>query len=396
MKRLLFWGLAVPWLLRRLVPGSLLESPLHLAARHPWLTLTLAGVATVAGALLVAVSGVVPIKASSGHWSITERFLQFSKTRSIATHSSFIDTPALDDPSLVLRGAGHFDLGCRPCHGAPPGDVPRIAEFMLPPPPDLTRIVPRRTPPELFYVVKHGIKLTGMPAWTAQQRDDEVWAIVAFLRRLPDMTAKEYRTLSRGQSDEPFDLLAGPRAPPVVGETCARCHGMDGLGRAPGAFPRLAGQRLEYLERALAAYAERRRHSGVMGPIAAALTGEARAAAAGYYASLPPLPAHLGVGEGDARGEHLTRGERLAREGDPARLVPPCVECHGAAMPKHPAYPILAGQDAAYLALQLRLFQQRARGGSEYVHLMHSFVDRLTDQQIDAVSVYFASVDARP
>jgi cytochrome c553 len=384
MKRIWLWGLVVPWVLRRAVPRWIVESPLVVAARHPWLTLAAAAAAVAIGGLLVSATGVVPIKASAGHWPITEWFLQFSKTRSIAFHARGIDVPPLEDRDLVLRGAGHYELGCRPCHGGARGDVPRIAEYMLPPPPDLTMRAPTRTSAELFYVVKHGIKLTGMPAWAAQPRDDEVWAVVAFLRRLPALDQAEYRRLTRGgEHEEPLALPAVTPVSGVVADTCARCHGVDGEGRG-GVAPRLAGQRREYLDRALRAYADGRRYSGIMGPVARALTPEARAVAAAYYAALPPPQMSM-----DAQ---VFPGELLATHGDATRMIPACVECHGTAgVPKNPAYPRLAGQHASYLALQLTLLQARARGGSEYVHLMHSFVDRLTAEQIREVSAYFAS-----
>lgn len=391
MKRLLFWIVLAAALVRRVASVRPFETAPPPAPERRWTPLAsigavVAGAALAVGGLGVAATGIVPIKASSGHWAITEWFLQFSKVRSIRTHSLGIDAPPLDDPALVLRGAGHYDLGCRPCHGGPDGGTPQLARFMLPSPPDLRSVAPTRRTRELFYVVKHGIKLTGMPAWTAQTRDDEVWAVVAFLSRLPRIDAVEYGRLTRGDSSEPFDLgTEGVRAPEIVGETCARCHGMDGAGR--GAFPTLAGQRAEYLDRALRAYADRRRHSGVMGPIAAALTSDARAQAVDYYAGLPRASSAIAA---DARA---ARGEMLARQGDDARMIPACLECHGVDGPRrNPAYPILAGQYPDYLALQLRLLQNRQRGGSEYVHLMHSFVGRLTDRQIDDVAAYFGSL----
>src|SRR5690606_30483543 len=131
---------------------------------------------------LVAASGIIPIKASSGHWAITEWFLEFSMSRSVATHSLGIKTPPLDDPALILKGAGHYENGCMPCHGSPALPYPRVAWSMTPPPPNLTRSISEWKPKELFYIVKHGVKFTGMPAWPSQVRDDEVWAMVAFLR----------------------------------------------------------------------------------------------------------------------------------------------------------------------------------------------------------------------
>src|SRR5688572_16749817 len=144
-----------------------------------------------AGAVLAAlglgvVSGVVPIAASSGHWWITDRFLHFAMRRSIVTHSLFVTAPPLMDPALVTRGAGHYELACRPCHGSPDLERPPIAQGMTPAPPYLPPLVAEWQPRHLFYVVKHGVKFTGMPAWPTQNRDDEVWAMVAFLERLPN------------------------------------------------------------------------------------------------------------------------------------------------------------------------------------------------------------------
>ncbi|MFG0336020.1 MAG: c-type cytochrome, partial [Maioricimonas sp. JB049] len=144
---------------------------------------------------LVMVSGVVPIKASSGHWPVTKWILNFSKARSVATHSMGIEVPPLDDPTMVMKGAGHFETGCVQCHGSPLRPPSPVARMMTATPPPLTPKIRVRDPEELFYIVKHGIKFTGMPGWPAQNRDDEVWAIVAFLLELPEMDAQTYRAL---------------------------------------------------------------------------------------------------------------------------------------------------------------------------------------------------------
>jgi cytochrome c553 len=394
VKRLFLWGMVAPWLLRRLAPPWFLESPLLVAARHPWVTLGLTTAVLAAGGLAVAASGLMPLRASAGHWGATEWLLHFAMQRSIATYSLRIEVPPLDDPALVLRGAGHYDQGCSPCHGGVGGETPRIPMAMLPPPPYLPPRIPEWRPRELFYIVKHGVKFTGMPAWPAQQRDDEVWAVVAFLQRLPRLGVEEYQRLARGEATALRELPdATPDAsasPPVIVENCARCHGLDGLGRGIGAFPRLAGQRADYMDRALRAYADGRRHSGTMGPIAASLSAGTRQQAVRYYASLPPFTS------GDNQSS-AARGEEIAVNGLPAQMVPACTECHGpSTTPKNPAYPNLAGQHPAYLSQQLQLLRNRRRGGSEYVHLMHSFVDRLTDDHIADVAAYFASLESPP
>ena len=392
MKHIVVWGLVVPALLRRLLPRWFFESPILIAARHPWLTLAAVAAVFAIGGLAVAASGVVAMRASTGHFPITERFLHFSMRRSIVTNATPIQPPPLDDPRLVVRGAGHYDLGCRPCHGGAEGDTPRVPRHMEPPPRALRVHAADWRDRELYYIVRHGMKFTGMPAWPAQQRDDEMWAVVAFVRRLPELSRDEYARLTRGDPNEPFDLATDVVEPPrIVVESCGRCHGVDGNGRG-GAFPRLAGQQAEYLDRALRAYASGGRYSGIMGMVTASLTSDARDAAVRHYASLRPTTAEETAGD----RARAARGQLIATRGVGDR-VPACVECHGpAATPKNRAYPRLAGQYPDYLARQLRLLQQRRRGGSEYVHVMHAFVDQLTGPQIGDVTSYFGSLSSSP
>ena len=94
-------------------------------------------IAVSAAGFLVVVSGIMPITASSGHWPITAWFLHFSMQRSVSTHSLGIDVPPLDDFDLLLKGAGHYETGCRACHGSPELKQPRIAQQMTPSPPYL-------------------------------------------------------------------------------------------------------------------------------------------------------------------------------------------------------------------------------------------------------------------
>lgn len=345
-----------------------------------------------AGALVV-ISGIVPIKASSGHWRITKLFLDFAKNRSVATHSIGITAPPLDDPLLVLKGAGQYDYACRPCHGSPGFDRPRVAGAMTPTPPDLRQSVREFDDPELFYIVKHGIKLTGMPAWPAQRRDDEVWAMVAFLRRLPGLDARAYGALASGPVEEsprpPIEELVPPaRVPEAVTDSCARCHGVDGRGRGTGAFPVLAGQRVAYLRASLDAYLKGERHSGIMEPIAAALGPDEMQEIAEYYSSLEARPAGADSVEGD-----VERGRQIAHTGLPDKLVPPCMSCHGQhEIERNPHYPKLAGQYAEYIRTQLRVFRDRNRGGTPYHHIMQRVATQLSDEDIRDAAAYLASL----
>jgi cytochrome c553 len=345
------------------------------------------------GGLLVSLLGLAPIKASAGHWAITEWILQLTMRRSVSTQSIMVPELEPEEPWHVLKGAGHYENGCRPCHGSPGLPPPAVAQAMLPPPPKLSTHVEHWDPEELFTIVKHGIKFTGMPAWPSQERDDEVRAMVAFLRVMPELDAEGYHRLVHGEAaPEPaitplHDLLEPRQHAPAIVDRCARCHGSDGCGRELSAFPRLAGQRSEYLRGALQAYARAERHSGIMQPIAVALRDDEMRELAGYYAGLPgcpPLP---------SEPQAVARGAAIVRDGIFDLRVPACGHCHGPhAHEQNPMYPRLAGQYADYLVLQLELLEAGRRGGTEYHHLMHEVVDHLDRESMRDVAAYYASL----
>lgn len=253
------------------------------------------------GGFLLAASGVISLKASSGHFGITRWFLEFSMARSVSTYSMGISAPALDDPALVLKGAGHYETGCRPCHGAVSDVQPGVPRQMTPNPPAMPEAVPNWDAAELFYIVKHGVKFTGMPAFPSLERDDEVWSVVAFLQQMPAMSVPEYRRLVFGSEENPETGLqhdapiAGlPHDVQSVIGTCRRCHGEGGRGQELSAYPRLAGQKANYLYAQLLAYASGERHSGMMEPIATGLTAEEMREIATFYENADVQPA-LGV-----------------------------------------------------------------------------------------------------
>ncbi|NJK88490.1 MAG: c-type cytochrome [Myxococcales bacterium] len=343
--------------------------------------------ALIAFLAAVVVSGLIPIRASSGHWALTSWFLNFAKRRSVATHSFGIHAPPLDDPRLVLIGAGHFETGCRYCHGAPGEPLPDIAAGMTPHPPRLEERVPTYDDAELFTIVLHGIKFTGMPAWPAVSREDEVWAMVSFLSRYPELRTEEYRALVDGASTG-----SPSAAPSVVRDVCARCHGADGLGRSR-AFPVLAGQSEPYLRASLDAYRTRQRASGIMEPIASRLSDDEADDAARWYAGLDGgLSAPVQTKDLEAEP-----GREIASRGIPSRRIPICDACHGGSgFQQEASFPRLHGQSLDYLESQLRLFAEGERGGTRYASLMRVVASHhLSPDEIRAVAEYYAAHEAR-
>jgi cytochrome c553 len=344
-------------------------------------------------------SGIVPIKASSGHWPITAWLLNVASTRSIAFHSRGVPEPAPFAEANVTLGAATYHSNCQFCHGQPGRGLPPMAGGMTPTPPRLAESVPDFDRKELFYVLKHGVKFAGMPAWPTQQRDEEIWPVVDFLEAYPKMTYGEFlrRTgppeswIDKAASSGQAGASQHSAIRSLVAHRCAACHGMDGNGRAGDRVPRLAGQTAAYLKQSLLAYRATRRHSGVMMPIAYRLNPLQIDRLADYFAGQPIEVAEPNEAAwSDSLSAQIRHGERLARRGSRAGKVASCTDCHGPAEAlRRDDYPRLAGQPIEYLIRQLELFDSRSRGGSENASLMHPIADSLTAEQRRAVAAFY-------
>ena len=100
--------------------------------------------------------------------------------------------PDLTDPLLIRSGAGNYSAMCAGCHLHPGVADSEMHRGLYPQPPELAAMT-RRTPPEhAFWIIKHGIKASGMPAWGKSMDDRAIWGLVAFLQRLPTLSADDY------------------------------------------------------------------------------------------------------------------------------------------------------------------------------------------------------------
>lgn len=352
----------------------------------PWaLALPPAGIVI---AVLIAWSGMINIAATAGHPAWLNSFLALAMRSSVRAHSSAIKVPPLDAELLPL-GAAHFHGTCAICHGAPGQPVNPTFAHMLPHPPPLQDHADRWQTQELFWLAFHGLQYTGMPAWSGAGRGDEVWAVAVLLRELPSMdvsTYQAYATGNAGIEEPPARQLAHDGRPTFSTTTCDRCHGTSGAPAVSPNVPRLGGQSPEYLLRALREYSNDQRQSGFMEPVAVALGDENLTDLANYYATLAEPPSSSLI-TGD-----LQIGRALAHIGDARRDIPPCLACHGE--PKRADVPRLAGQSGQYLKQQLLLWQAGGRGETPHGRLMARVVQRMSVEQIEAVSAYFASISA--
>ena len=157
--------------------------------------------ATVAAAFTYA--GYYDIAADDAHWGATQGFVASARDRSLARLSRDVGTPpALDDPALLKIGAGESHEMCETCHLAPGMKETAIREGLNPKPPKLAEAGKKRSPEHDFWVIKHGIKMTGMPAWGLTHEDHTIWGMVAFLQKLPGLSRADYDALTAESESE--------------------------------------------------------------------------------------------------------------------------------------------------------------------------------------------------
>lgn len=164
----------------------------------------LAVVALLAVALVVFIfSGVYDVAASTPHLGVVRQVLKTIQHESVERRSENIQAPRLDDPAMIRTGLVHYHEMCVTCHGAPGVAISEIGQGLNPEPPDLVEEGAEEEPGELFWITKHGIKMTGMPSFGTTHSDEEIWAIVAFVQRMSKLTPAEYQALVREAGLEP-------------------------------------------------------------------------------------------------------------------------------------------------------------------------------------------------
>jgi mono/diheme cytochrome c family protein len=141
------------------------------------------------------------------HWALVQ-----VRTASIDRHASDAPPANINDPETVKAGARAFAaLGCANCHGAPGVTWAKFSEGLHPDPPDLKDVADELTPSQLFWVIKNGINMTGMPSFAlAGAKDDEIWTVVAFVKKLPSVSDADYKTWTASSAE----TTPAPSSPP--------------------------------------------------------------------------------------------------------------------------------------------------------------------------------------
>lgn len=156
------------------------------------IVIVLIAIAAVAGATFI-YSGSADVAATSPHWSVTAWVLSTAMQQAVERRAADIEPPSfLDEEARVRSGANAYQDMCATCHGAPGVEPGVVAAGLNPPPPELAKEAETWSAAELFWITKHGIRMTGMPAFGPTHSEEELWELVALVRRLPRLSPAEY------------------------------------------------------------------------------------------------------------------------------------------------------------------------------------------------------------
>jgi mono/diheme cytochrome c family protein len=154
-------------------------------------------VALIVAGLAVSFSGIFNVAASVPENAITAWFLSTTMRRSVAQHASGGPVPGQFSDDQIHAGFRVYNETCVYCHGGPGHDPVDIGKGLNPEPPYLADTVNHWTNNELFWIIRNGIRMTGMPSFGATHKEEEIWNLVAFIKQLPKMTSEQYSQMEK-------------------------------------------------------------------------------------------------------------------------------------------------------------------------------------------------------
>jgi mono/diheme cytochrome c family protein len=153
--------------------------------------------------LLYIYSGAYNVAATAPQDGTARWLLGTVMQKSVEVRARTIEPAPLDDKAIIARGGKFYGANCESCHGGPGVVLSALGRGLRPQAPDLARTVRDWRPRELFWIVKNGIRMTGMPAWGPSHKDAELWPVVAFISKLPTMTVADYQAYTGTSGEGP-------------------------------------------------------------------------------------------------------------------------------------------------------------------------------------------------
>ncbi|MDQ1812683.1 c-type cytochrome [Massilia sp. CCM 9210] len=200
-------------------------------------TLACAALAAAAGTALVLKSGWYNVASTDQHFQFVHTLLEQGMRDSVRFHARGVAVPKLDAGARIARGALLYRDHCVQCHGAPGVAQQDFGKSMQPVPGPLVDAARRWQAAELYWITKNGIKMSGMPAWEFHLADDDIWSVVAFMVKLPELAPPAYAAMTASSAPAPAASPAPARWPgnPARGRialtqyACNACHVVPGV-----------------------------------------------------------------------------------------------------------------------------------------------------------------------
>lgn len=143
--------------------------------------------------------GLVDMSAQAGPGTLETIIAGWTVDRSVEVRAPEEKNLYTGDPQAIAIGLEHYGSMCVRCHGAPDVEADEFAQGLDPPAPDLREAAEEFTDGELFWIIKNGIRMTGMPAFGPSHSDEDLWRLAAFVRHLPDLTEAEKASLKEAR-----------------------------------------------------------------------------------------------------------------------------------------------------------------------------------------------------
>lgn len=164
--------------------------------------------AVIAAGVGYVYSGAFNVAAGEPHTALEVWIFRTAMETSVKARARDIAPPSVPRSQKIGEAFRMFDEMCTQCHGAPGKDPTMVGKGLNPPPPSLSNATERWSRAEVFWIVKNGIKMTGMPAFGPTHSDEELWLLVAFLQRLPNIPPEEFNEMAEkfgqsGKSQQP-------------------------------------------------------------------------------------------------------------------------------------------------------------------------------------------------
>jgi mono/diheme cytochrome c family protein len=165
----------------------------------------------VGGVMGFVYSGIYPIGADIPHNKVEFWLLETLRENSINRASANITVPSLESAELLMAGGPDYNDMCAGCHLKPGKATSDMSMGLYPAPPNLSAGShvdeyehgdAEQQARQQFWIIKHGIKASGMPAWGPTHDDQRIWAMVAFLQKLPALTPEQYQILTARDVEE--------------------------------------------------------------------------------------------------------------------------------------------------------------------------------------------------